>query len=154
MTGPVRPCDTAGPHTPQKGHPVKALTIRQPWAGAIVHQTKRIENRTWKLPASMVGTRFLVHAGAERDKLAVVYGPNLDVYGAIIGAATLTGCHYSDDSKNICCSEWAFPGVYHWQLNDVVALDQPVPAKGALGFWTPIPDVITAVFQQLDDPTT
>jgi hypothetical protein len=127
---------------------VKALTVRQPWAGAIVHQTKRVENRTWKLPSSMHGARILIHAAAQPDKQAIVYGPNLDVYGAIIGAATLTGCHY-DTGRQPCCSEWAFSDAYHWQLRDVIALPESVPAKGALGFWTPPANVLNAVQQQL-----
>jgi hypothetical protein len=127
---------------------LRALTVRQPWAGAIVHQTKRVENRTWKLPAAMHGTRILIHAAAQPDKLAVVYGPNLDVYGAIIGAATITGCHY-DTGRQPCCSEWAFTGVYHWTLADVIALPVPVPAKGALGFWTPSENAQAAVREQI-----
>jgi hypothetical protein len=127
---------------------MKALTIRQPWAGAIVHQTKRVENRTWKLPASMHGARILIHAGAQLDRDAKIYGPNLGVYGAIVGAATITGCHY-DTGRQPCCSEWAFTGTYHWELADVTALPTPVPAKGALGFWTPPDGVLAAVQQQL-----
>lgn len=128
---------------------MKALTIRQPWSGAIVHQTKRVENRTWKLPAAHTGTRILIHAGAEPDRDAQVYGPNLDMYGAIIGVATFTGCHF-DNGNNVCCSEWAFTGTYHWQISDVIALPTPVPAKGALQFWTPLPAVLEAVQRQLD----
>jgi len=131
---------------------VKALTIRQPWAGAIVHQTKRVENRTWKLPNAHEGAHILIHAAAQPDKWAVVYGPNLDVYGAIVGAATLTGHHWSDDGR--CCGPWGFENAYHWALTDVVALDQPVPAKGALGFWNPPADVLAAVQQQLALATT
>lgn len=127
---------------------MKALTIRQPWSGAIVHQTKRVENRSWKLPAAHHGARILIHAAAQPDKHAIVYGPNLDVYGAIIGVATFTGCHF-DTGRQPCCSEWAFTGAYHWTLADVIALDQPVPAKGALGFWTPPADVLAAVYAQL-----
>lgn len=41
---------------------MRALTIRQPWAGRIAHGDKRVENRTW-------GTAYrgllLVHAGAQ-----------------------------------------------------------------------------------------
>ncbi|MFE9372298.1 hypothetical protein ACFYM2_21360 [Streptomyces sp. NPDC006711] len=129
---------------------MKALTIKQPWAGAIVHQTKRVENRTWKLPARMHGARILIHAGAQRNRWATVYGPHLDVYGAIVGAATLTGCHFASDA-DICCSEWAFPSTYHWTLDDVVALPEPVPAKGALGFWTPTEDVLAAAQQQTQE---
>lgn len=127
----------------------RALTVRQPWAGAIVHQTKRVENRTWKLPAALTGARVLIHAAKAPDRDAVVYGPDLDVYGAIVGAATITGCHY-DSGRQPCCSEWAFTGTYHWELNDVIALPEPVPAKGALSFWTPDEDVQAAVRRQLN----
>lgn len=126
---------------------MKALTIKQPWSGAIAHQTKRVENRTWKLPAKHEGTRILIHAGAERDKWAVVYGPHLDVYSAVVAIATITGCHYSDDGR--CCGPWGEETVYHWTLDDVVALPTPVTTKGALGFWTPTADVLAAVEAQI-----
>lgn len=38
---------------------MKALSIRQPWAWAILHAGKRVENRTWS--SSFRGT-FLLHA--------------------------------------------------------------------------------------------
>jgi hypothetical protein len=132
---------------------VKAITVRQPWAGAIIHQTKRVENRSWKLPAAHTDTPILIHAGAERDKDAIVYGPGLDVYGAILAVATFTGYHF-DNGNNVCCSEWAFTGTYHWQIADVTPLPMPVPAMGRLGFWTPDPAVLAAVTLLLPAPTT
>jgi hypothetical protein len=127
---------------------MKALTIRQPWAGAIVHQTKRVENRSWALPGKHTGTRILIHAGAKPDKDAVVYGPDLDVLSAVVGLATLTGCHWSDDGT--CCGPWGFAQTYHWTLDDVTALETPVPASGQLGFWNPPVDVLFAVQAQLE----
>lgn len=132
---------------------MKALTIRQPWAGAIAHQTKRVENRTWKLPPKHEGARILIHAGAQRDKQAQVYGEHLDVYSAIVAVATITGCHF-DNGNQVCCSYWAQPGLYHWELADVIALPEPVPATGALSFWAPSNDVLTAVQEQLANTTT
>lgn len=126
---------------------MKALTIRQPWAGAIAHQTKRVENRSWKLPAKHEGAHILIHAGAERDRNAVVHGPNLDVYGAIVAVATVTGFHWSDDGQ--CCGPWGFENTYHWTLTDVTALD-PIPCKGRLQFWEPSPAVIRQVLAQLE----
>ncbi|MFJ3699571.1 hypothetical protein ACIPW9_36520 [Streptomyces sp. NPDC090052] len=125
---------------------VRALTIRQPWAGAIVHQTKRVENRTWKLPTAHHGTRILIHAAAQLDKNAKIYGPHFGVYGAIIGIATITSYHWSDDGT--CCGPWGFENAYHWTLTNVIALPEPIPAKGRLGFWTPSDDVLTAVNTQ------
>lgn len=126
---------------------MKALTVRQPWAGAIAHQTKRVENRTWKLPAKHEGARILIHAGAERDKWAVVYGDHLDVYSAIVAVATVTGCHYSEDGH--CCGPWGEENVYHWTLTDVIALPEPVlGVSGALGFWTPDEETVNAALRQ------
>ena len=130
---------------------MRALTIRQPWAGAIAHQTKRVENRSWKLPAKHHGARTLIHAGAQRDRWAIVYGDHLDVYSAIVAVATLTDCHWSEDGT--CCGPWGDFKAYHWGLADVIALPEPVPAKGALGFWTPKPDVLAAVEAQLQAVT-
>jgi len=127
---------------------MKALTIRQPWAGAIAHQTKRVENRTWKLPAKHEGARILIHAGAQPDRHAQMYGEHLNVYSAIVAVATITGCHF-DNGNQVCCSYWAQPGLYHWELADVTALPEPVlGVSGALGFWTPDEETINAALRQ------
>ncbi|MFK4801727.1 ASCH domain-containing protein [Streptomyces sp. MPA0124] len=128
---------------------MKALTIRQPWAGAIAHGTKRVENRSWKLPAKHEGARILIHAGAQRDRHAQVSGDHLDVYSAIVAVATITECHFS--VAGTCCGPWGEERIYHWQLADVASLPEPVPAKGALGFWTPGDDALAAVQAQLAD---
>jgi hypothetical protein len=125
---------------------MRALTIRQPWAGAIAHQSKRVENRSWKLPVKHEGARILIHAAAQPDRDAQVHGPHLDVYGAVVAVATITGCHWSDEWQ--CCGYWAFEKTYHWTLTDVAALPEPVPAKGALGFWTPDEATVNAVLRQ------
>lgn len=46
---------------------MKALTVKQPWAAAIVQGPKRIENRTWRPPVSLVGSRILIHAALTFD---------------------------------------------------------------------------------------
>ncbi|MFD5384337.1 hypothetical protein ACFWMG_05070 [Streptomyces sp. NPDC127074] len=130
---------------------MRALTIRQPWAGAIAHQNKRVENRSWKLPAKHEGARILIHAGAAPDKNAIVYGPHLDVYSAVVAVATITECHWSEDGT--CCGPWGFDRAYHWTLADVVALPEPVSTKGRLGIWTPGDDLIAAVEAQFSNAT-
>jgi len=42
---------------------MKALTLKQPWAWAVAHAGKDVENRTWKPPASVIGQRIAIHAG-------------------------------------------------------------------------------------------
>jgi len=136
--------------------PLRALTVRQPWADAITRGGKAVENRTWSAPAKHVGTRFLIHAAAAPDRhavlpLEVIAAGGSDVYfdhrSAILAVATLAGCHFDTG----CCSPWGQRMVFHWQLADVVPLAVPVAAKGALGFWTPGDDVLAAVHVQLGE---
>lgn len=125
-----------------------ALTVRQPWADAIAHGGKRIENRTWPVPAKHVGARILIHAGAVADRYAVLPAevPSRPIgwpgtRSAVVAVATLVGSHLATGR---CCGPWGFPEVFHWQLADVTALTDPVPCKGRLGLWTPPADVIAA----------
>ncbi len=130
---------------------MKALSIKQPWADAIVHGTKRIENRGRPVPAAYIGVRTLLHASKAGDRRAVLNGirPHGDVRGAILGAFTITGYHLDGDDCIPNCSFWGQDQLFHWQLADVVRLDQPVPAKGFLGFWTPPDTVLDAVYRQI-----
>lgn len=82
---------------------MKALSVRQPWAWAIVHAGKDVENRTW-------GTRYrgplLIHASTNydragkawiRDELGIEVPPDLP-RGGIIGRVQLVGCTQASDS--------------------------------------------------------
>lgn len=42
---------------------MKALTLTCPWAHAIAHWGKNIENRTWQPPRALFGERIAIHAG-------------------------------------------------------------------------------------------
>lgn len=142
---------------------MKALTIRQPYADAIVQPSelpKLIENRSWPLPARYVGVPVLLHSAATTyaavGRIAVedILGFDPDeqwpgVRGAILAQATFTGCHFDGDDCGENCATWGHRQVFHWQAADVTPLPEPVPAKGALGFWTPGADVLAAVQAQL-----
>lgn len=123
---------------------MKALTIRQPWADAIAHGEKRIENRSRR--TNYTGT-VLIHAGLGQDVNALP--PEMtagwpDTRGAIIAVADLVGCHQAAR----CCKPWGFPDVWHWELADVRVVPVRVPAKGQLGLWTPAPELLAAVEAQ------
>jgi hypothetical protein len=132
--------------------PAFALSIRQPWAWAILHRGKSIENRDWS-------TRFrgpvCIHAAkgmtmAEYNSfirtihqvsLTHPFPPGEMVppmkefpRGAIVGTADLTDC--VRDSA----SPWFF-GPWGFVLENVRPID-PIPCKGALGFfrWEPAHD--------------
>lgn len=100
----------------------RALSIRQPWAWAVLHGGKDVENRGWR--TSYRG-RFWVHAAKLPDKHAHLRPePDELVFGAIIGSIELLDC--VRDST----SQWASPGAWHWLLVDPRPLVEPVPMKG------------------------
>ncbi|MDZ7735912.1 MAG: ASCH domain-containing protein [Gammaproteobacteria bacterium] len=123
---------------------MKALSIRQPWAFAIVNGWKPVENRTW--PTRYRG-RILIHAGKKEETediegvLEMIAGqtglPILTViemyfeqqrtFGGIVGAATLVDCVTS------CDSSW-FAGPYGFVLRDAIRYEY-IPCRGALGFF-------------------
>jgi len=50
---------------------MKALTLWRPWPAAIIHSTKRVENRTWVPPRWQLGKDFALHAGKTVDDSTV-----------------------------------------------------------------------------------
>lgn len=115
---------------------MKALTVRQPWAWAIVHAGKRIENRTRR---TNFRGRFYIHAGLAQTNWRL----DLDVesrtaerygflfYGALIATAELVDCVYSEK----LVAPWGEPGAWHWILDSVKPLKRVIPARGQLGLW-------------------
>lgn len=128
--------------------PQYALSIRQPWAWAILHAGKDIENRSWPAPRWMIGQRFWVHVSkwwrpedVQEDAedaidLARIRGvepPRVTLRmlreqtGGIIGSARLVGCVTRSTSP------W-FVGPVGFVLADREPCEFR-PCKGKLGFW-------------------
>lgn len=145
-----------GLRSPQrKTTDMKALTIHQPWAWAIVAGHKKIENRTWRPPLRLIGKRIAIHAGkkrpcpnaqqAVRELAGPESMPNDLPLGVVVGHVLLTGfaaplwnvVHHPDPFLTLSAVQddpW-FIGPIAWLLDEAVALDQPVPAKGRQGLW-------------------
>lgn len=117
-------------------HIVRVLSVKQPWAWALIYAGKDVENRTWK---TNYRGRLYIHASMQDDdygyefmKMHKIPAP-LDeptqwpIAGAIIGHVTLT--EIITDSLSI----W-FAGPYGWQVKDPVPIE-PFYCKGALGVW-------------------
>jgi len=135
---------------------MKALSVRQPYAWAIVAGYKPVENRDW--PTRYRG-RVLIHAGKREEtddvdgvvrsvaaqtgrtdaEVAKEYGDHLLAggFGAIVGAATISDC--VEDME----SEW-FYGKFGFVMTEPKAIN-PVPCKGALSFFTVPDDVAEAI---------
>lgn len=119
--------------------PTHALTIKQPWAWAILHG-KDIENRVWN---TKFRGEFWIHTSwrmtlkdyrAARDYieargLRVPAVNNLQL-GGIVGRATLTGVTSTAPSDLI----WHMPGNYGFRLENITPVTF-VPCKGKLNFW-------------------
>lgn len=128
--------------------PKLALSIRQPWAHAIVNGWKDIENRSWEtrirglvcIHASALNKRSftedrdayleVLHDYAYRNSAPPHEMTDMDTvaFGAIIGTARIVDCVSRHDSP------WFF-GRYGFVLADATALESPIPLKGALGFF-------------------
>ncbi|HUX67795.1 MAG TPA: ASCH domain-containing protein [Terriglobales bacterium] len=124
---------------------LKAITLTQPWAEAVARGWKRVETRSWSTPYR---GRIAIHAAkgwrAADRYFAVEQGldPNTLVRGAIVATCRLVDCLFMDRDylDGVCPEEqrWGIfsPGRYAWVLEDVEALEEPIPAVGHLGLWT------------------
>ena len=120
--------------------PARVLTVQQPWAWAIIHGGKDVENRDWKPARPLV---LLIHAGLKTDFAAFGFMQQLGVeppvtsvlaYGAIIGAVTVTGWTETSPSR------WASHTRWHWLLSNPGAAQQPIPYRGQTGLFRPPED--------------
>ena len=128
---------------------MRILTVRQPWAGAIIWRGKNVENRTRNLAGDWRGT-VAIHVALRHNYEAVsahnaiagyidehsIYG-----YGCIIGVVDLVEAHCGSISErwdaleehNAQCSPWAEPDLFHLVLANPRPLSVPILYRGALG---------------------
>jgi hypothetical protein len=117
---------TAPPAAPARRYP--ALTVHHPWAWALLHGGKTVENRTWKLgyqgplwlhagktwnkageSSPLVQTAWQEHIGATlalsrplgAEDVLLGPGSTLICSGAVLALLEVTGCHHADN----CASE-------------------------------------------------
>ena len=126
---------------------MKALSIRPPWAWAILHAGKDVENRTWKtntrgtiaVHASQTMSRLYYDQALEEIKKTALRSkvPPYDdmVRGAIVGLVDIIGCEQRTKSK------WHIKGNYGFVLANPRVLREPIPCNGRLSFWE-VPDNI------------
>lgn len=122
--------------------PTHALTLKPPWPAAILYATKRVENRSWA--PNRLPVRIALHAGrtadpAGRDRLEPYLGaalPQAAYDRGIVGLATIASVHTSHGCLGRPdCLLWGNDTGWHWMLDEVRVLEDPVPVTGALGLW-------------------
>jgi hypothetical protein len=106
----------------------RILTVRQPWAWALVTGRKDVENRTWK--TNYRGLLF-VHAAQKPDRDAAVTTkvPAHLPLSAVVGSVHLV------DVVQHHQSQWAEPQLWHWVVDSPREFDEPIPMPGRLGLW-------------------
>lgn len=133
---------------------MRALSVRQPWAFAIVIGAKTVENRDW---ASKHLGPLAIHASKTEERDAVddvlrmiheQLPPPLDleglrhVYeatkrlGCVVGAVDMIGCTNGSDAENWegALDQW-FTGPYGFVLQNARVVRETVPCRGRLGIW-------------------
>ncbi len=124
----------------------KILTIRQPWAWAILHAGKNIENRSWythhRGPLLIASAASISLADYERSarELAQHYRIKIPPRGqltcaAILGMVDLVDCVEEHRSR------WFTGDCYGFVLRNPVPFPKPIPWKGRLGLTPPTPAV-------------
>ena len=106
----------------------RAISIRQPWAHAILHLGKDVENRPWR---TNYRGHILIQASLKVERgeaLTLNLDPDELPTGAIVGSVEIVDCVLNAKSK------WANRGQWHWILKSPRILAKPIPFKGALGF--------------------
>lgn len=116
-----------------------AISVRQPWATALLHRLKPVENRSWPMPPKYVNKPLLLHAGKAKPRPGEWSGFLFERvtqlapqhFGGIIGEIVFAL------SVRDFASQWAEPGLWHWPVVRVRPLPFQ-PYKGRLGFF-PVP---------------
>lgn len=122
---------------------MKALTVRQPWAWAIISGRKRVENREW---STSVRGRIAIHSSQKPDRdwgrLAAMLedaatwnacyeSPN----GTILGTVELVDCVEESDHYSFT------GGPYGFVLANPRPLRRPIQVRGRQRFWTVPPNI-------------
>lgn len=151
---------------------MRILTVRQPWAWAIIHGGKDVENRVRNIAGGYRGP-VAIHASLRPERpgrawiAASTAGMNTDHYdgdplhlGHIIGVVDLVDVHWSgmecSRGPKRCheyglCSPWAEAYTHHLVLANPRPLTVPIPFRGALGLRTLDNDTTARILAQIGE---
>ncbi|WP_417392021.1 ASCH domain-containing protein [Gimesia sp.] len=124
---------------------MKAITICQPYAGAIMDGRKRVENRGWR---TNYRGPLIIHAGKSLQWMKtwndVADGPLPDEMhlGAVVGVANLAAVYDLNEIRRERQVHWILThhhasGPFCWALENVRKLVTPIEYNGKQGLWEP-----------------
>lgn len=130
---------------------MRGLSLSQPYAWAMLHAGKGLENREWLPAQEVIGKRIALHAaksfddaGLQKlDALGIVDRPTQYVKSAIVGVGTVEYARSELDKVPEHLQKWWIdrPNNYGWIIANRIALAHPIPWDGQLGLWL-VPPVI------------
>lgn len=137
---------------------LKTLTVKQPFAAAILAGRKRVENRTWKPENFRPGTWYALHTSREmaapdddnvkrlRQAWPRTEWPHVMPRGSVVGFFRVSGFR----PANALRDDVQAVGPWCWIIDRTVALDRPVQARGMMGLWPcpatiPLPQEVAGV---------
>lgn len=113
--------------------PVRAVVLQQPWAWAVIHAGKDVENRDWR-PTDRRPCNLLIQAGSTYDtdgerELTEQYGIEVPLLqaqrrGVYVGIVTVPEWHIENGSR------WAVDNMWHWHFTSPVPARRDVPCRG------------------------
>lgn len=130
---------------------MKAITLWRPWPYAVMWCGKRVENRSWAPPRSLIGQRIAIHAGKKFDAedAALIASASTTPMNllqearqptGIVCTAVLAAVVTAADNPRARFGFW-WAGPVGWVLDDVRLLPEAVPCRGAQGLWDVPSDV-------------
>lgn len=137
----------------QGGPMLRALTLHRPWSNLIALGIKKVENRTWAPPQSLIGQWLAIHAGATFDEDGERWARQQltdvedDVFvlaedrpQQVVALALLE--HVVDRERPATLARlpadqrrWKNSERFGWCFCQVVRLATPVPCAGRQGLW-------------------
>lgn len=140
---------------------MRALTLTQPWATLVALGHKRVETRSWATYRHRYQD-VAIHAAvggfardvAERERELLKREPEQIPLGAIVAIARIGKICRTQDVVQMLSGQETRLGDYTWgrwawQLDDIRALPEPIPCRGALGLWT-LPRDIEIALERMD----
>ena len=139
---------------------MKALSIKQPWAGLIITGIKTVENRSWITHYS--GTLAIVSSqrpdraamGEIKNELKTLPAACY-VNGYILGTVDLTALIWLGDDglpetdmliqPNCAVYDWWDTDSIGWILESPRPLITPIPYKGRLGLYSLPPEIVAGM---------
>ena len=111
-----------------------AISVRQPWAWAMLFAGKDRENRSWNLPEKFRNTPALLHASQRLDSDGLAWlkssgfePPDDLTKGGIVGLVTFVSMTFKP-------SIWSIEGLKQWEITGVCRVEF-WPCRGAQGFF-------------------